>query len=151
MDKASSEEIKLIPINEVDELLRKLSPLEEFFRDNTVRNYSELDYRRRKEFQDNFCLLQRKCESMKLYNTNCVVSNNSNHFLLSNIESDFSVNQQVRFFPSSDHRHTFIEMIYVYDGVCKQYIGNDQEELVMNRGEICKLNSNLIHEISYYR
>ena len=51
-----------------------------------------------------------------------------------------------RFSSSTTHRHSFIELIYVYSGSCQQTI-NDTE-ITMCSGELCILDTNVKHSIA---
>lgn len=50
-----------------------------------------------------------------------------------------------RFSVTSRHRHSYIELIYVYSGQCRQIINNKQ--VLMQEGDICILNTNVYHSI----
>lgn len=50
-----------------------------------------------------------------------------------------------RFSKKFYHHHSFIEIIYVYSGQCHQHINN--EEIIMNEGDICILDTNTVHAI----
>lgn len=50
-----------------------------------------------------------------------------------------------RYIKFSEHRHSFIEMNYVYSGSCKQII--DGKEVLLNEGDLCLLDTNVTHAI----
>ncbi|MBD2845445.1 helix-turn-helix transcriptional regulator [Paenibacillus sp. IB182496] len=64
-------------------------------------------------------------------------------FLPPGQEIAFSVHP--RFKPVARHRHSFIELIYIYSGECHQTI-NDKE-VSMKKGELCILDTNTYHSI----
>ncbi len=45
------------------------------------------------------------------------------------------------------HSHDFFEMIYVYEGKCRQYINEDQDEVILQKGEACFITPGTIHAI----
>lgn len=45
------------------------------------------------------------------------------------------------------HRHDFIEIVYVYRGVCHQYIESHDQLMVLNEGELFILNQNVLHAL----
>lgn len=57
-----------------------------------------------------------------------------------------------RFFNSADshivaeHRHNFLELVYVYSGSCKQTVNG--QEITMSEGELTILDTNVLHSIS---
>jgi AraC family transcriptional regulator, melibiose operon regulatory protein len=63
----------------------------------------------------------------------------------------FKPNQNVvflkhpRYIRFSEHKHSFIEMNYVYSGTCKQFING--KEVILNEGDLCLLDTNVIHSI----
>lgn|GEM_PF-323088 len=70
-----------------------------------------------------------------------------NNFKIMNITGEFSVNRQLRFVSSPFHRHSFIEMIYVFDGQCHQYIETKDTEVFLEKNDICILDCNVMHAI----
>lgn len=54
--------------------------------------------------------------------------------------------QNERFTYVRPHKHSFIEMIYVYSGSCLQVING--KNVTMKKGEICILDTNVVHSIS---
>ena len=50
-----------------------------------------------------------------------------------------------RFIKFSEHRHSFIEMNYVYAGTCRQTING--KELLLKEGDLCLLDTNVTHAI----
>jgi len=58
-------------------------------------------------------------------------------------EITFSLN--TRFEPVSSHRHSFIELIYIYSGECRQIING--KSVSMKKGELCLLDTNTFHSI----
>lgn len=139
-------------ISDLDACLRKLTPLEEYFK--TVdpishnKNHSKNNLNSYQEFMEAYFQNERNPDHIKFARTIFELQNNTNHYLSTNIDTDLTMNQQTRFIFSPAHLHTFIELVYVYDGEFRQFIGASKEELVMKKGEICILNSNVLHEIA---
>ena len=50
-----------------------------------------------------------------------------------------------RFAKTAEHHHNYIEMIYVYSGEFRQTVNGNN--IVMSKGEICILDTNVIHSI----
>ena len=50
-----------------------------------------------------------------------------------------------RFGQSVTHKHSYIEMVFVYEGVCTQIINNNR--MSMKRGDLCILNPDTYHAI----
>ncbi len=50
-----------------------------------------------------------------------------------------------RFIKFTEHRHSFIEMNYVYSGTCTQYING--KEVILKEGDLCLLDTNVMHGI----
>lgn len=50
-----------------------------------------------------------------------------------------------RYVKFTEHRHSFIEMNYVYSGTCTQYING--KEVTLNEGDLCLLDTNVTHVI----
>lgn len=63
------------------------------------------------------------------------------------VGEDVSFSIHPRFITIPEHRHNFIEMIYVYSGQCRQTINNT--EVLLQEGEICILDTNVIHSIEH--
>lgn len=45
------------------------------------------------------------------------------------------------------HKHDFVELIYVYKGKCRQYLGSFEHTLLLLQGDIFLLNPNVVHAI----
>lgn len=45
------------------------------------------------------------------------------------------------------HRHDFIEIVYVYKGLCYQYIESQDQLMILNEGELFILNQNVLHAL----
>jgi AraC-like DNA-binding protein/cupin superfamily acireductone dioxygenase involved in methionine salvage len=60
-------------------------------------------------------------------------------------DEDVSLKKHDRYTFSSEHFHTFFEMIYIYKGQCTNQI--DGKEIVMKNGDICIIPPNVIHSI----
>ncbi|WP_159887465.1 AraC family transcriptional regulator [Paenibacillus puerhi] len=58
---------------------------------------------------------------------------------------DISFSVHTRFSPVNSHRHSFIELIYIYSGECRQTINNNK--VSMKKGELCILDMNTFHSI----
>ena len=50
-----------------------------------------------------------------------------------------------RFIKFTEHKHSFIEMNYVYSGTCTQYING--KEVILKEGDLCLLDTNVTHGI----
>ncbi|MFB9327095.1 helix-turn-helix domain-containing protein [Paenibacillus aurantiacus] len=50
-----------------------------------------------------------------------------------------------RFAPMPPHYHSFIELNYIYSGVCEQRING--EKVVLREGQVCLLDSEVVHSI----
>ncbi|MED4225892.1 AraC family transcriptional regulator [Neobacillus cucumis] len=50
-----------------------------------------------------------------------------------------------RFIKFTEHRHSFIEMNYVFSGTCTQYING--KEVILKEGDLCLLDTNVMHGI----
>ncbi|MFS0776996.1 AraC family transcriptional regulator [Neobacillus sp. 3P2-tot-E-2] len=50
-----------------------------------------------------------------------------------------------RFIKFTEHRHSFIEMNYVYSGTCIQVING--KEVILKEGDLCILDTNVLHDI----
>lgn len=62
-------------------------------------------------------------------------------------EKEFSAAPHHITIPSYFHRHTHVEMIYVYQGECRQYIEDSKHELVLKENQLFLLNQNVVHAI----
>ena len=58
------------------------------------------------------------------------------------------VMQHNRYSPAIIHDHTFFELIYVYDGTCKQTVSNNTLNLM--RGDLCIIPPGIKHSISVF-
>lgn len=58
---------------------------------------------------------------------------------------DITFSVHTRFKPVASHRHSFIELIYIYSGECHQTINN--QRVSMKKGELCILDTNTFHSI----
>lgn len=45
------------------------------------------------------------------------------------------------------HRHDFIELVYVYKGLCYQYLESEEELLILKEGDLFILNQNVLHAL----
>ncbi|MEI7024128.1 AraC family transcriptional regulator [Paenibacillus sp. y28] len=59
---------------------------------------------------------------------------------------DITFSVHPRFSPVDTHRHSFIELIYIYSGECHQTINNNR--VSMKKGELCILDTNTFHSIA---
>lgn len=55
------------------------------------------------------------------------------------------IHRQDRFVPVHRHRHNYIELNYVWSGVCIQEING--EKIVCRQGDICILNTQAVHQV----
>lgn len=53
-----------------------------------------------------------------------------------------------RYTPSILHEHTFFEIVYVYDGSCKQTINNNK--ITLSTGDLCIIPPGIKHDISVF-
>lgn len=53
-----------------------------------------------------------------------------------------------RYTPSILHEHTFFEIVYVYDGSCKQTISNNK--ITLSSGDLCIIPPGIKHDISVF-
>lgn len=53
-----------------------------------------------------------------------------------------------RYTPSILHEHTFFEIVYVYDGSCRQTISNNK--VTLNTGDLCIIPPGIKHDISVF-
>lgn len=53
-----------------------------------------------------------------------------------------------RYTPSILHEHTFFEIVYVYDGSCKQTISNNK--ITLSTGDLCIIPPGIKHDISVF-
>lgn len=58
---------------------------------------------------------------------------------------NFAIHRHKRFLKFGDHKHDYIELIYVYKGLIKQKVNGIQVDI--NEGEICILDLNVTHSI----
>lgn len=115
---------------ELDKFLRQLDKEEKLFK--------ELAYGNRKNFIEN--------EIRKIYS---VVRDNEewviNSCKLIKNEDNFAIHKHKRFASFKDHKHDYIELIYVYSGEIKQKING--QEVYIEKGQICILDLNVLHSI----
>ncbi|MGL9878710.1 AraC family transcriptional regulator [Enterococcus sp. DIV0240d] len=64
---------------------------------------------------------------------------------LINDNEDFRITRHDRFIEVPMHKHTFIEINYVYDGQCQQII--DGKSVLLKKGEICIIDTDIPHAI----
>jgi len=67
--------------------------------------------------------------------------------VLTRAENSFSARIHLIENPVYFHKHRFIEMLYVYEGVCKHYIDTLDNEMVLKKGDLFLLSQNVIHAI----
>jgi AraC family transcriptional regulator, dual regulator of chb operon len=60
-------------------------------------------------------------------------------------DENFSIHKHKRFVKFEEHKHDYIELIYVYSGEIKQIING--KEVNIKEGEICILDLNVVHSI----
>lgn len=58
---------------------------------------------------------------------------------------NLAISKHHRYIKIPNHRHNFIELIYVYSGTCTQLINNSN--IILKTGEMCILDTNTIHSI----
>ena len=139
-------------MSDLDACLRKLTPSEEYLKDmepiSQNKYHSKYNKNSYQEFRESYFRNEKNPDHIKFARTIFEIQSNTNHYISTNLDTDLSMNQQTRFISSPAHMHTFIELVYVYDGEFKQYIGASRDEVIMKKGEICILNSNVLHEIA---
>lgn len=65
------------------------------------------------------------------------------HFLKP--DQNIALSKHPRFIQFIEHRHSFIEMNYVYSGTCRQVING--KEVILKEGDLCILDTNVLHDI----
>lgn len=65
-----------------------------------------------------------------------------------NKHASIMVTQHHRYSPAIVHDHTFFELIYVYDGSCKQTVSSNT--LNLNQGDVCIIPPGIKHSISVF-
>ncbi|MFW2504169.1 AraC family transcriptional regulator [Clostridium diolis] len=71
---------------------------------------------------------------------------NSN-YNLKRIVNEFTIKKHNKFINPYFHNHNFIELIYVYEGECRQYIEDEKNIVVIGKNELCILNQNVTHAV----
>ncbi len=67
--------------------------------------------------------------------------------VLTRAENSFSARLHIIENPVYFHKHRFIEMLYVYEGVCKHYVENLENEMILKKGDLFLLSQNVTHAI----
>ena len=60
---------------------------------------------------------------------------------------EFSIRKHTAVLVPYYHSHDFYEMIYVYEGICRQYINENKKEFILQKGDICFITPGTIHSI----
>ncbi|OPJ58173.1 AraC family transcriptional regulator [Clostridium oryzae] len=63
---------------------------------------------------------------------------------------DFDISKQDFTCPMYLHRHTYIELDYVYKGSCNYYINNENRIICLKEKQMCIVNQNIIHGIETF-
>lgn len=61
--------------------------------------------------------------------------------------SEFGIRRHTASMIPYCHSHDFFEMIYVYEGSCRQYINEEKNEVVLQKGEACLITPGTAHAI----
>jgi Response regulator containing CheY-like receiver domain and AraC-type DNA-binding domain len=61
--------------------------------------------------------------------------------------SEFDISKHDPSSPMYLHRHTYLELDYVYRGSCKYYINNDEQIFYLKEKQLCIVNQNIVHGI----
>ncbi len=104
-------------------------------------NYINLIQR---EFEDADAILSLSDSKMSLPYTGTPLILNK---VLVRSATEFSIRKHTTSIIPYYHSHDFFEMIYVYEGICRQYINEDKEEVVLQKGEACFITPGTIHAI----
>lgn len=67
--------------------------------------------------------------------------------VLTRIQNELSAKIHIKRTPLYFHRHDFVEILYMYQGSCKQYLENLNHHIILNEGDLFLLNQNVIHAI----
>lgn len=67
--------------------------------------------------------------------------------ILTRVQSQFSAKVHICQTPFYFHKHDFIEILYVYQGECKQFIESLDNCLVLQEGDLFMLNQNVTHAL----
>lgn len=67
--------------------------------------------------------------------------------VLSRKQDWFSAKVHIKRTPLYFHRHEFMEILYMYKGQCKQYIGNLKNCITLHEGDFFFLNQNVVHAL----
>lgn len=92
----------------------------------------------------------RKCytpETMQNAKINDFLSNND---VLIKKTNGFHISKHNGSIPMYFHKHTYLEMDYVYQGSCSYYIDNEDTEFELKEKELCIVNQNVIHGLKIH-
>ena len=64
--------------------------------------------------------------------------------------SDFDISRHDNSYTMYLHRHTYIELDYVYRGSCNYYIDNEDKVICLKEKELCIINQNVVHGIETF-
>lgn len=64
--------------------------------------------------------------------------------------SDFDISRHDSSCPTYLHRHTYIELDYVYKGSCNYYINNENRVICLKENQLCIVNQNIVHGIETF-
>lgn len=65
-----------------------------------------------------------------------------------NIKSDIAVLKHLRYLPVIKHSHSFIELVYIFEGQCNHRVGDTDFE--MKKGDVCIVAPDVMHCISVF-
>ncbi len=120
---------------------------------NDIFDYQEMEDRL--ELQTNYCNLIRR----EFKDSGEILSKNPSgarfhmdrHLLVSRvpvrIATEFSIRKHTTILTPYYHRHEFYELMYVYEGIGRQYINDDEREAILHKGEACLIPPGTIHAV----
>ncbi|SHI02616.1 AraC family transcriptional regulator [Clostridium grantii] len=115
---------------ELDKQLRQLDEEEKLFKelsDKSSKNFIESTIRKVYSIS--------RSEEKWIINSSKLMKENEN----------FSIHKHKRFVSFGEHKHDYIELIYVYSGEINQRISG--KEIKIKKGELCILDMNVVHSI----
>lgn len=131
---------------ELDKYLREPTLFELYFLDpDASENISFDEYERVYNLKQNPKMFSASIKDTSDFKSNSSNFDIQNGELIMQTDKEISFYVHPRYFPVPGHRHSFLELIYVYSGQCTQII-NDKT-ITMKQGEICILDTNTFHSI----
>ncbi len=103
-------------------------------------NYINLIHR---EFKDSEAILSKKPSEVRFHMDRSLALSR----VPVRIATKFSVRKHTTILTPYYHSHDFYELIYVYEGTGRQYINDDDKEVVLREGEACLLAPGMTHAV----